>query len=746
MKVDTMIHQTIGLATLLLTFTTNRIGAVETNDLTAFTGTSPVGNWVFAGAMEPFGFAKVGIAGNAGFTHTAISGATGISYGHYHNVLLRPLVGALTLDRSKWGNISRATGSNNTSLLAATVGEVGTLVTATRRCAIYEFTYKGTEDLHVLVDASARSKERSAWQFGSHIEVTAQNELAGWHRFGGGWAGDQDVVMNTYPIFFVVRIEGAPTAFGTWRAGNVKPGNRDEPDTGHPSVDLATMSLSQARDLQKKVNGAPADAIGGYLTLPKSATGKYYVKIGLSQISIDQARKNLDAEIPGWSIPEIETKTRSKWNEALGGIQIETADARQKTAFYQAFRNCLVTPTDKANEHRQDPTAPYYDDWLAGWDSYPCKESLLMLALPKRYGRMMDGMLTACKYLGNFCFDVLVMNAPGPYQGYCSSEIWLAEAIQKDIPFDQKAGFALLLNNATNPPPAAIERGVGRNGGSYDWNRNRTAFKAPGTEGSGDYALCLSQGDYAIALAARTLGDPVNAAKFQTRALEWRKQWDDKAGVFSPQGFFNESDPWRGQFNLRSDVAGLIQVVGGKDEMLKRLDKMGGSAIGKPYRPGNEPFIFWPVIYHWLGLPARTAWLTRGATRFRPDTQDGMLLVGPGDDDGGGLTAYYIWCALGLYPVAGQDVYLITSPCFPRVTFNRDGKPFTIIAYQVSRENLYVQSATLNGKPLTRAWFRHDEIANGGTLVLVMGPQPSNWGQAEPPPSASLHLIRKNAH
>ena len=253
--------------------------------------------------------------------------------------------------------------------------------------------------------------------------------------------------------------------------------------------------------------------------MPTFPDGKLRVKVGLSQISIDQGRKNLEEEIPGWSLAEVERQSRKKWNEALGGIQVEVSEAAQKQAFYQAFRNCLVTPTDKSNEHRKDPSAPYYDDWLAGWDTFPCKESLLMLAEPRRYGKIMDGMLTASRYLDGFLFDVLVMDAPVPTRDTGSSEIWLAEAIQKDIPFDQKAGFATLLHNATASPPAYIQRGVGRNGGSYDWTRGIVGKCEHGTDGCGEYGLDMTLADYAIALAARKLGDEATYRKFKEESL-----------------------------------------------------------------------------------------------------------------------------------------------------------------------------------------------------------------------------------
>jgi predicted alpha-1,2-mannosidase len=756
----------------------------DPGDLTLFTGDTPVGK-AFAGAMEPWGFVKISPAGNVGFTAT--SGGNTAQYDHYRNVMVRPWVGPIDVDTTKTiASIQNAERSNNSSLLHARIlpWKIDVLATATRRCGLYEFTYAGDDVFHLLVDASAGR----GWQFGTHVQITQDNDIVGWRRFGGGWAGTQDVLQNTYQLFFVIRADVAPVAVGTWRAkwgrgGTVvpsgspnplKPGNRIEGDTGHPSIDVTKMEAKEIRELQGKAGRAPADAVGAYLTFPKLTKGKACVKVGLSQISIEQARKNLDSEIPGWSLDEVERQARKKWNEALGAIQIEVTEAAHKQTFYQAFRNCMLCPTDKTNEHRKDPSAAYYDDWVAGWDSFPCRDPLVMLAAPKRYGKIMDGTLTASKYLEGFLFDVLVLDCPGPYQAYCNGEIWLAEAILKDIPFDQKAGFAALLHNATKEPPAYLAGGVGRTKGSYDYKKKCLALRVHGMDGCGEYGLTMTVADYAIALVARKFGDETTFKRFHEASLSWRKHWDEKAGVLCPEGFFNEHSPFWGMFNLRHDIGGLIQIVGGKEKMAQYLELAKENCTKKAryqttrtptraefvemmeqqtagprkgaanysenftYHPfGDSEYVFWQVLYHWLGQPDRSAWITRGSILYRPDLQGPMALVYKGDDDGGGMTSYYLWCLVGLFPVAGQDVYLITSPCFPRVTFPREGKPFTVVAENVSRENCYVQSARLNDKPLTRAWFRHGEIVQGGRLVLVMGPQPSDWGRTEPPPSAS---------
>ena len=204
---------------------------------------------------------------------------------------------------------------------------------------------------------------------------------------------------------------------------------------------------------------------------------------------------------------------------------------------------------------------------------------------------------------------------------------------------------------------------------------------------------------------------------------------------------FYEDNSWSYSLSLPHDVAAVIQHYGGRETFLQRLDFFFAT---KPpddsmFRIGNEPDFFIPYMYIWAGRPDKTAKIIRQTLDQFHDRHGGAWI--PGNDDAGAMSSWYIFGVAGFYPNAGTDLYLIGSPVFPKITFHMEnGKDFVVVAKNLFqlRKNKYVQSATLNGKPLNRAWFRHCDIRDGGTLILTMGKKPSGWGTKNPPPSVLM--------
>jgi predicted alpha-1,2-mannosidase len=237
----------------------------------------------------------------------------------------------------------------------------------------------------------------------------------------------------------------------------------------------------------------------------------------------------------------------------------------------------------------------------------------------------------------------------------------------------------------------------------------------------------------------------------------WVANFDPKLG--GGQGgrdYTTEVDSWQYTFNLQFDPAGLIQLMGGRDGFNAKLDQLFVEQYGESkfqflgqfpdatglvglYSQGNEPDFHIPYLYDFSGQP----WKTQRRVRQLMDVWYTADTHGiPGDDDGGATSSWYVLSAMGFFPVCpGSPIYELGSPIFEKTTLRMgNGKLFTITAHRVSAQNKYIQSAQLNGKPLNTAWFHHADIANGGTLVLEMGPKPNyQWGSApaEAPPSLS---------
>jgi predicted alpha-1,2-mannosidase len=242
---------------------------------------------------------------------------------------------------------------------------------------------------------------------------------------------------------------------------------------------------------------------------------------------------------------------------------------------------------------------------------------------------------------------------------------------------------------------------------------------------------------------------------------QWVTHFDPKLGGGNGgRDYFTEVNSWLYTFNVQHDVAGLIDLMGGRNAFNAKLDQLFVEQYGKSkfdflgqfpdatglvgqYAQGNEPSFHIPYLYDFSGEP----WKTQQHVRQLMDVWygDGPLGI-PGDDDGGATSSWYVLSAMGFYPVCpGSPVYEIGSPIFAKATIRLgNGKQFTIVANHVSARNKYIQSAQLNGKPLNRAWFRHADIADGGTLILEMSDHPNRkWGSSavDAPPSMSAENV-----
>jgi predicted alpha-1,2-mannosidase len=268
-----------------------------------------------------------------------------------------------------------------------------------------------------------------------------------------------------------------------------------------------------------------------------------------------------------------------------------------------------------------------------------------------------------------------------------------------------------------------------------------------------DYAA----NDYAVALFAKGLGKTADYEKYRQRAQNWINLWDKDASDAGFNGFiwprhsdgrwkenfdpklqgtwggdnFYEGDTWTYSSYVPQDVAGVIKASGGNVRFVERMEAFF-TAPGR-YDVGNEPGFLAPYLDIWAGRPDRTQYWIRAILAKNYHSGSGGL---PGNDDSGAMSSWYAFGKLGFYPNAAQDVYLIGSPAYQAVDIHlSNGRTLTIEAPATSATKQYIQSATWNGKPLTCAWFTHEQLMQGGTLRFEMSDKPSTWGSDAPPPS-----------
>lgn len=481
------------------------------------------------------------------------------------------------------------------------------------------------------------------------------------------------------------------------------------------------------------------------------------VSVGLSATSVAGARRNLDAEIGGRSFESVRADAAAAWEAALSKIVVEGGSAADRRNFYTALYHAMIAPNlymDVDGRYRgrdleiHEATDFDYYTVFSLWDTFRATHPLLAIIEPERTVDFVKTFLAQHEQGGALPVWELSANETDCMIGYHAVSV-IADAWAKGIRgFDGEAALDAMVSMA--------ER---------DW-RGIRAYMEHGyvpaeVEGeSASKTLEYAYDDWCISRMAAALGRDGVAARFGRRARSWMNLYDPGTRFmrarldgawrepFDPAAVtfdYTEANAWQYRFFVPHDVSGLIEALGGDDAFVAALDSLfeapaaltGRSQaditglIGQ-YAHGNEPSHHVAWLYTYAGRPWKTQAMTRRIMRelYRP-RPDGLC----GNEDCGQLSAWFVLAALGIYPVTpGSDCWVLGSPLFDRASIDvGGGRRFTVRAEGNGPENVYVQSARLNGEPLTRSFLRHDEIVAGGELVFVMGPEPNvRWGAAPP--------------
>lgn len=706
-------------------------------------GASGGGN-VFPGAVVPFGMIKPGpdmaasggrdanagwnaTSNIVGFSQTHVSGTGGGP--KYGNILVQ----ASTGDPAPMDSASpRAEERASAGLYAVKLAryDVGVEITAARRSAIYRFRYPAGGKSNLLFDVShclhAGEKQGEAQSpVTSQVQVVSPTEVEGSTSVTGGW----NKQPNTYTVYFYAKIDTPAASWGTWLDDSLQPGSRS-------------------------THGGAKQATGAWLSFAAGNSGPVLMKIGISFLSIEQARRNLAAEIPGFDFAATHAAAAAKWNQALATVDIRGATAEQQQVFYTALYHTMLMPTDRTGENPLwTSTEPSYDDYYAIWDTFRSSGPLLTLIAPERETAIVRSLVDIYRHEG-WLPDARSGNYNGRTQGGSNAEFLITDAYIKGLKgIDWATAYAAEVHDAEVSPADHFKEG---RGGLDDWHR-LGYVSTEGSDRSGSVNMEYAADDFEIALLAKGLGKTADYKKYLARSGDWANLWDSTFSAGGFDGFirprhrdgswlspftamdsstwggdtFYEGNSWTYSTFVPQDVAALIEKSGGPQKFVDRLDAF--FAVRNRYNVGNEPGFLTPYLYNWAGRPDKTAEHVRAiiAKSFHAGP-NGL----PGNDDSGAMSSWYAFGQMGIFPNAGQDVYLIGSPVFPQTTLHlAGGKTFVIETRNVSAENIYVAAATLNGRTLDRAWLRHAEIASGGRLILTMSHTPGHWGESNSPPS-----------
>lgn len=697
---------------------------------------------VFVGANVPFGAVQLGPTQISegwdwcsgyhysdsviiGFAHTHLSG-TGI--GDLGDILIMPTTGAVKLTK---GN-PKALESGYASLYShdqekVTPGyysvnlkryNIQAELTATERVGFHRYTFPQAEEAHLVIDL----KEGIGWDLSTetHLEYVNDSTLAG-YRYSKGWAQDQR-------IFFTAIFSKPITA------------------------------LTLAED-EKVLTGRSATGkrTKGVITFATTTGEQVLMKVGISPVSTQNALMNIRRELPHWNFDNVVSDADQAWNTALNTVQVKADDPSQLRTFYTALYHAMIAPSvfnDVNGDYRGTDKKVYHDTTFTNlttfslWDTYRAAHSLYTIVCPDRVDDMVNSMLRIYQQQGKLPVWHLMGNETNTMPGNSALPV-MADATLKGF-----SGFdAHAVLDAMKASAMLDERGL-------KYVKEKGYIPADTEVESVAKGLEYSIDDWGAALVAKKLGNQEDYEYFSKRAKNYRNYFDLKTRFvrgrisdtewrtpFSPfaarhmKDDFSEGNAWQYTWLVPHDVEGLIGLLGGEKAFLEKLDSlftvkgdMGKEAsaditglIGQ-YAHGNEPSHHITYLYAYAGQPWKTARKVRYILdSLYSDKPDGLS----GNEDVGQMSAWYVFSALGFYPVNPVNgAYVFGSPAVNEARIKvRDGKIFSVKATNNSRENIYIQSISFNGKPYTKTYLTYNDIMQGGELVIDMGNQPGKtWG------------------
>lgn len=603
-------------------------------------------------------------------------------------------------------------------------------LTGRSRAAIFRFTYDNAGDAYLVVNPNSDEAM-------GYVEIdTINNRITGYnpvHRIYQGWGEPAG-----YAGHFVVQLDRKPLEYGVFSGDSVMAG------------ELSAGNLP---------------AVGAYVRFKVDKGEQVLVRAASSFTDAEGALRNLEAEIPHTDFERTRAELTDIWNHRLGMIKVEGATPDEQTKFYSALYRASMLPRTFNDVDGRYPrfgsgniietVAPghtYYDDYSM-WDTYRALHPLLNIITPDASADMMQSLVTKYEQGGWLpifpCWNSYTSAMIGDH---CIAAI--ADAYVKGIRgFDIGKAYEGMRKNAFTIPEAFDDyrNGMGRRAlPSYikygyiplEDSVKEAFHKQEQVSRTLEYAF----DDFALSRIARALGRDADADTLEARALNYRNIIDPSTGYangrhadgrfltgsnpFGFTKFITEGAPCHYTWYVPHHQRGLMEAMGGREAYAAKLDSM--FTHGR-YWHGNEPCHQVAWLFNYAGQP----WKTQQAVRHILDTEYLPVPGGlSGNDDAGQMSAWYVFGALGFYPVCpATPYYAIGSPVFPRAEIAvGNGRTFTIEAEGTSPENIYIQSATLNGKPYNKSYISHSDITGGGVLRFVMGPRPNPaWGTETPP-------------
>ena len=652
-----------------------------------------------------------------GFSHTHLSG-TGVP--DYCDILLMPFTGSVNWENKDYASaFSHANEKASPGYYEVLLDKnnIRAQLTTSYRSGMHQYTFPASvAEGCILIDLKHRDQVTD-----SYIEKVSNNEIRGYRR-SKGWAQDQTV-------YFYIKFSRLD--------------------------DFVIMNQDGGK--------ASGKDIRAYIKFKTDSDHIAKVKIGISGVSMEGAKLNLDSEIPGWDFDKIKNDAETAWNNELGKIEIKGGTKDQQTIFYTALYHSFLSPniycdvdgsfrgTDM-KVHKAEEFTNYTVFSL--WDTYRAFHPLMTIINQKRTADWINTFLAQYKYGGMLPVWELSGNETFCMIGYHSVPV-IADAYQKGIKgFDEKLALQAMRSYAESK----------RFGLDY---YSETGFLSNEKEHeSVSKTLEYAYDDWCIAQFAKMTGDKEVYRQYMERSQNYKNLYDPSTKFmrgklqgfwYSPfdakevNNFYTEGNSWQYSFAVPQDINGLIGLMGGKEKFAAKLKELFITSSqltgrGQPdvtgligqYAHGNEPSHHMAYLFSYAGKPWQTEELVHKiCTEFYTNTPDGLI----GNEDCGQMSAWYVLSAMGFYPVCpGDGNYILGSPIFDEVKINlENGKTFTIHAKHNNKNEFYVQRLKLNNNDYSKSFIQHTDIMNGGELKFFLADKPNKTrviGKTDLPASA----------
>nr|WP_156129443.1 GH92 family glycosyl hydrolase [Flavobacterium sp. AED] len=638
-------------------------------------------------------------------------------------ILLMPTTGAVETNHLKYGS-TYSDEVAKTAYYSVNIDKYNVQgeFTASKRVGVSKFTFpKGQSNILLNLGIGLTNEE------GAMVKVVSSTEIEGMRSVGSFCYNSPEAA---YPVYFVAKFSKPAAKFGVWK----KPSKQEGVEAQWMTYNGKTRMMDNAT---KMVVG---DSIGTYFSYEFDKVETVEVKVGVSYVSIENARENLEKETGNKTFDAVYKETYTEWNAALSKILVEGGSKEAKTIFYTALYHTLIHPNTLNDFNGQYPeiktgkigtTKGTRYTVFSLWDTYRNLHPLMSLVYPQQQSNMIKSMLEM--YDENGWLPKWELNSTETFTMVGDpASIVIADTYLKGIQdFDVQKAYKAMLKGADQIQDNPLRPGL------KDYIEK--GFLTTKDQGPVSTTQEYNVSDYSISLLAKALGKKKDYLRFKNRSLSYRKlfykdlkllrprtangKWYEPFDPVSGANFeenvgFIEGNAWQYAFMVPHDIKGLIKLMGGDKAFSNQLQKVFDI---KQFDMANEPDIAYPYLFNYIkGDEWKSQKLVKKlvATYFQ-NKPNGL----PGNDDTGTMSAWLVYSMMGIYPISpGDPIYTITTPMFDKITIQLDPKYYKKKSIVIEREvnnDAKIKSIQLDGKTLNSYFISHDDFVNGTTLKVI---------------------------